>query len=578
MKQRVSQATLANWKRLGSTDKKLLHRANKTDSLRKIFPDKYIINKTNKARILAITDFIAENELEPVEFICRLAVSAVYQAPTICQKNKERFYRAVAHKTVDLTLLPDNDLFTLDLQEPDFLGALYQTLQAEGARNKNGLYYTPANVADQLLAQLPPSSSQDYLDPAVGTGIFLIELVRRFAIPLAQLHGTDSDPIAVLLATANLLLQAPPEDQTYPDIQVCDFLQTTCQQKCSVIVGNPPWGAKKITAVSTSQLGRADSFAYFIEKSLAVLPPDGNLAFVLPVSLLNIAIHEPVRRLILTTSSVKSVTYLPHLFQGVVSDVVLLVLRKGFSAKQSVTFFKDTRQVQLPQKVLTALPHHNFLPLQVSDRQIIQRIWQGQHFNLSNSDWGLGIVTGNNRQLVLDESAAQTEPIITGKDVQPYKVTPLEHHLKFQPERFQQTASEDLYRTPEKLVYKFINNRLIFAYDDQQHLTLNSANILLPHMPTHSIKTVLAFLNSQLFQYLNKVLFASPKVLRGNLEKLPFTALNAQELTHLEKLVTTQLAGQDVSGAIDQFVFAKYDLIPAEVARIQEVLSVDVFA
>src|SRR5699024_5808370 len=153
-------------------------------------------------------------------------------------------------------------------------------------------------------------------------------------------------------------------DNSYPDIVVRDFLQgpTSALQKYPNIVGNPPWGAKKITDVPDSQLQKADSFAYFIEKSIQELSDGGTLAFVLPVSLLNIGTHEPVRQLILANSLIKSITYLPHLFQGVVSDVVLLVLTKGKATKNMVNFSKNGQKIVFPQETLDKMPQHNFLP------------------------------------------------------------------------------------------------------------------------------------------------------------------------------------------------------------------------
>ena len=61
-----------------------------------------------------------------------------------------------------------------------------------------------------------------------------------------------------------------------------------------------------------------------------------------------------------------------------------------------------------------------------------------------------------------------------------------------------------------------------FAYDDKQRLFLNSANILIPKLEEYSIKDVMAFLNSTLFQYIYKMKFNELKVLKGNLLELPF--------------------------------------------------------
>ena len=74
------------------------------------------------------------------------------------------------------------------------------------------------------------------------------------------------------------------------------------------------------------------------------------------------------------------------------------------------------------------------------------------------------------------------EPVAKGTDVKPFYLGKPAQYLLFDQEKFQQTAPEWKYRAKEKLVYRFISKRLVFAYDDKQSLTLNSANILIPNL------------------------------------------------------------------------------------------------
>lgn len=104
---------------------------------------------------------------------------------------------------------------------------------------------------------------------------------------------------------------------------------------------------------------------------------------------------------------------------------------------------------------------------------------------------------------------------------------------------FQQVAPDLVYRAKEKLVYKFVSKNLVFAYDNQQRLFLNSANILIPKVQNHSIKTVLAFLNSKLFQYVYHTKFNELKVLKSNLLQLPFPLLGKKIKQNLKNLLMT---------------------------------------
>lgn len=106
-------------------------------------------------------------------------------------------------------------------------------------------------------------------------------------------------------------------------------------------------------------------------------------------------------------------------------------------------------------------------------------------------------------------------------------------------------AKEKYYRAKEKLVYKFISNKLVFAYDDTASLFLNSANILIPQIPNMSIKTVLGFLNSELYQYLYCTLFSEIKILKGNLIELPFIGITQEQDNLISSYVQNILNGND---------------------------------
>lgn len=109
----------------------------------------------------------------------------------------------------------------------------------------------------------------------------------------------------------------------------------------------------------------------------------------------------------------------------------------------------------------------------------------------------------------------------------------------------QQVAKEKYYRAKEKLVYKFISNKLVFAYDNTASLFLNSANILIPQIPNMSIKTVLGFLNSELYQYLYCTLFSEIKILKGNLIELPFIGIMQEQDNLISSYVQNILNGND---------------------------------
>ena len=156
------------------------------------------------------------------------------------------------------------------------------------------------------------------------------------------------------------------------------------------------------------------------------------------------------------------------------------------------------------------------------DARILKKIFSQKHTTLANNaEWALGIVTGNNDKFLSEKKKEGHEGIIKGKDIMKFIYQPAQCFLKFEPAQFQQTAPEQKYRSKEKLIYRFISKQLVFAYDDKQILTLNSANILIPQSSTHSIKVILGLFNSSLYQFIFHKKFNSIKVLRNHIESLP---------------------------------------------------------
>ena len=123
------------------------------------------------------------------------------------------------------------------------------------------------------------------------------------------------------------------------------------------------------------------------------------------------------------------------------------------------------------------------------------------------------------------------EPILKGADIEKFRIKQIKNYIKFKPDEFQQCAPEEVFRVKEKLVYKFISKKLVIAYDDEQTLTLNSCNILIPQIKGLDIKYILAVLNSDIAQFYFEKKFNSVKVLRSHIEQIPipFVDFNVQK-------------------------------------------------
>lgn len=409
------------------------------------------------------------------------------------------------------------------METEESLGALHQALTSVGCRAIRGAYYTAAGLVDAALDF--GTGARNFLDPCCGSGHYPVRAAKQLGLRPERIYGIECDPVAADLARINLLLAFPGEEFT-PNIFRGDALAGRILKEArgtfDLVATNPPWGA--------GGSGREESFARFLRQALRFLAPGGKLSFLLPEAALNVRTHAPLRKLLLEKCRIESVTLLGRCFHGVFTSVVRLDAVNALPDETHV-FRIVQRDGELAQRQLHTAGKDEYTiepGITAADRALIDRIFRVPHLTLAgHAEWALGIVTGDNRRLLAREAEPEARPILRGRDIQPNRLRPPQRWLR--PGMLQQTAPERFYRTSPKIVYRFIADRPVCAVDRQGMLTLNSANLLIPRLPGWPIELTARFLNSRLAGYLFMKRFAACKVLRKDLERLPFPQLSASE-------------------------------------------------
>lgn len=469
----------------------------------------------------------------------------------------------------------------------DIIGLIYQALASEGEKSNKGSYYTPPDVvATSLGYEVGVASS--FLDPCCGTGQYLLCAAKTLQLRLEDIYGFDNDELATRIARINLLI-AFPEADVRPNVVCLDtitelatgevFCSTNHMLSCAdFIATNPPWGAfknRQLAVHLTNGIRSNEAFSLILAKSIKLLKDRGRLSFVLPESILKIRIHADIRELILTHTSILRISHLGRQFSDVFTPVIRLdLLKEAPSESWQVTIENQGEVHKVEQGRF--LRNSNFVldaNVTESEDSILERLYANESVTLrGNADWALGIVTGNNKSFIKDEPQEKMEAIYKGSDICKFALKEPSSYLLFTPEKFQQVAKVELYRAPEKLIYKFISSKLVFAFDDRQRLTLNSANILIPRLPGISTKVALGFLNSNVFQYIFSKKFSTHKVLRGDLEMLPFPRMSEAEGAEIENIVDQILAGYDKNPDLNRAIYSVFRITPEDVDCIESSL------
>lgn len=568
----ISYATQRNWERLHPYRRKSLAlRANKTESEKSIFPAEYISDKGNTDFFYGLLE--AKRAGSSVWEIIRQAAKFLLLQKGLL--SREHAVKALAeYKLNEVEACP-----FVPLNERDVLGACYQILMTEGEKNRKGAYYTPAAVASKMTDFVSLDGGRRLLDPCCGSGSLLLGVETKEP---CNLIGFDNDYIAVFIAKVNLLLRFP-EAEFMPQIFRIDFLaedndkilNDILKAKADFIVSNPPWGAVSGCEASYSAYGieSGESFSLVYVKAFELLKENGVIDFLFPKALLNVKAHRDIRKYLLDNKGIERIVCHSRLFSGVATEHVGIRVSKNNSAGPVLYRTKD-EELFVEYSCFRATENLVFAPFSNIDEAIVEKVKAKGRYSLKDSKWAVGIVTGDNKSKLCKEAGDSLELIYTGKEIGQYVLKPAQNYLKYDRSQLQQVARDEFYRVPEKLVYKFISKRPVFAYDCGQRLFLNSANILIPHICNMSVKTVLAFLNSRLFQYLYIKLFGEVKILKGNLSELPFPDISKKEDKLLSRNVDKILKGDCMAKEhIDRLIYDFYGFTPNEISRIESVPS-----
>jgi adenine-specific DNA methylase len=627
----VSSATIRNWAKAGhivptfsrpimfseesvlslknkiQTDSfgKLKTRANKSASANSFLPEEYAGNAELASKIASVVAYVKHERLE-VEVVIFLAalrllelrgevVKTISSNPFDLSSYSSWLRDSVKSVIYDwrssLQVSTNDDRYVhaykiiSSSEGDDYLGLLYQSIVNEGSKSEQGSYYTPSRLVEDSLSHIS-GIVRTFLDPCCGSGKYLLIAAKKFKLLPKNIFGFDCDRTAINIAKINILLAF--EDSDFlPNIYCIDSLSelATGEMFCETnnligqidaIATNPPWGAYKNAARKSQFSGNVKSgetFSLFLEKSINLLRMGGGLSFILPESILKIRVHADIREIILNNTKILNIASLGRQFTGVFTPVIRLDLEKQSPTDEWLASVEtNNNKTLILQSRFKKNDNFTFdVSMGSHEERLLNKIYSIAHTTLVNKcEWALGIVTGDNKKFILQIKRVGAEAVYRGGDVFQYLLGEPKSFIYFTPNAFQQVAPEKYFRAPEKLIYKFISKKLVFAYDDKQQLTLNSANILIPAIPEISIKVALAFLNSSVFQYIFTKKFSTHKILRGDLEKLPFPLLGQKAHSDIERIVDDAIVGRGQPRELDEYIFNAFGLSHEDISVIKK--------
>ncbi len=510
-----------------------------------------------------------------------------------------------------------------DPSETASLEDLYLAGRSRRQRRQWGQYHTPLWLVNIILNWLQWPDGEGLLDPACGTGAFLVPAARRLAdaglargldaeatlrLVEGSLVGYDVDPLALFILSINLhcaLSDLLVNTAVRPHWRLYhgDFLaKGTAPAGDFVIVGNPPWGATVPADIAGGYQETGESAFMFVEGALRSLAPQHPCAFVLPDTIL--LKHYPrIREMILTQTCIHNLAVLGRVFPHANVEAVALHLlgcRRPSPRHQVQIWRREGMQdlAALPpveQGVFHGLPDQRFnifmstIGVHWTRRLHAGRVRLGQVYRVHE-----GIHSGNVRSklFVPHHPGEKGRPLLQrGNELMPFQHRWEGWYVNYDPGLVQRDRGEyaglgrpDHLGAPKVLVRR-TGERLVAALDEEGLFISNNFFYCLPRT-TSSLhpKVLVCLLNSTLMGLLyhlqNPVMgrmFAELKVMH-----LCAFAVPQGDCPRLEKVEPSLIALHDdivkwgLSPSrrteLDEMVMCLYDCSAGEVAQLKEYL------
>jgi type I restriction enzyme M protein len=260
------------------------------------------------------------------------------------------------------------------------IGEAFQALIGPRLRGDKGQFFTPRSLVRAMVEVIAPRPEETVVDPACGTGGFLME-AHSFQLRhkesgdgLGRLVGVDKDKDLARLAAALLRVAARgrAEIKNFNSLsspQWLGFLERLPEQFCDVVLTNPPFGARigvrdqeilrkyelghqwkeivhrhKWLRTSVLQASQ-DPQLLFLELCVRLLKPGGRLGIVLPEGVFGNKQQGYVWDWLLSQGRISALLDCPR-----------TTFQPGTDTKTNVLFFEKSRVAPSANSEQAALP------------------------------------------------------------------------------------------------------------------------------------------------------------------------------------------------------------------------------
>lgn len=257
--------------------------------------------------------------------------------------------------------------------ERDVISEAFQAFWGPGLRGEKGQFFTPRNIVKMCVNMLNPKVGERVIDPACGSGGFLIEVLSHLKERdnFINIYGIDKEIDLVKICKAYMAIVGNGHlnifygDSLYPKSWPKNMKKEIINESFDIVLTNPPFGAKIFIEDKkilknyklghdwirhnsnkwelTKSISKQVPQILFIERCLQLLKPGGRMAIVLPDGIFGNPRDRYVWSFILKNAKILAIislspeTFLPSTH----TKTSVLFLEKTKNIKENYEIFMD---------------------------------------------------------------------------------------------------------------------------------------------------------------------------------------------------------------------------------------------
>lgn len=336
-------------------------------------------------------------------------------------------------------------------------------------KKKLGQFYTPIRIAKKIVFEIKDElkalSEKDLVvDPACGTGVFIVETIKQMSIFLTfdkllkfvetNVFAYDVNPFSVLaskMSVLNTLLEIIPNNMQKSDILLnipvlknIKWKNTIVDEennKFSIILGNPPYFKfdskmlKNIKGYSSIIYGQSNIYSLFMYWGISHLCINGTMSFIVPQSIRSGVYFKNLRKKI-KELKIKSILYIDsrqNIFDRAEQSVLIICLQNKpiRNTKTRIQFVNSNQNIlsefSISRSKLMTGEDNNYMFIinkKPEMYDILEKVYNnGITLSDSNSllKFSNGLFVWNQHKEALTDSSDEAIPIVYGGDIQPVK-------------------------------------------------------------------------------------------------------------------------------------------------------------